>query len=729
MAGAWAVLIPAAFWAAAAFQDRMVASSRIEGSESARTEDVLAGTFGSPLARSLLLTVRGLPPLREPAGAAVVHDIAAEIRAIPGVLAVLSPGAAADSLLLGREVGSGVFVVGFDPHAVRPDSLVSSLRALTEGIGARLRPGAPDISLRWTGVPALSRDLRHTSAAEARRSELRAMPLVLVLLLLAFRSVVAALVPLAFGILAIGVSLGAALIAASLGTPSILLGNVVSILGLALGVDYSLLTVTRFREGLADGLTPEAAGVYAVRNAGHTILLSGATVMLGFAGLLLVPIGELRSVGLGGFVVAIVAVALGTTLLPVVLSWIGPRIDWLRMGRAPTHAPGRGWIAWGRFVTAHPIAVLLCAGIPLALLTIPALRLSSAAPREDWLPRAMESARALQDLTAIGRPGLPSTLPVLVDLSGVEREGAGKWSLVHGITEAVAGDPRVAHVHSLTRLAADYGIPPELLLRSMPEPARKQLTTEDGRWARLDVVPAPNVGAAELSALVRDIRRMDDNGGVAPPGVHLLVGGIPAFQTDYEDAVRSAAPWVVASVLGSTLLVLAIGFRSLLIPVKATIMNLLTVSAALGSLVIVFQDGLGSGLLGIDTPLSGVFPAVPIMAFCIVFGLSMDYEVFLLGRIAELRKANPDAPEREAIIEGVARTARVITFAAGLMIVIFAAFAAGDYLPSKLFGFALAVAVLTDATLVRLAIGPALLQLAGQWNWWPGDRPRRRRGA
>jgi RND superfamily putative drug exporter len=222
-------------------------------------------------------------------------------------------------------------------------------------------------------------------------------------------------------------------------------------------------------------------------------------------------------------------------------------------------------------------------------------------------------------------------------------------------------------------------------------------------------------------ALVRDLRALDAGAAMGLPGARLLVGGLPAFSADYEGSVAGRFPGVVALVVGGTLLALLVGFRSVLVPVKAVLLNLLSVAAAFGALVLVFQDGYGVRLLGLEGPVDGVFPIVPALVFCSVFGLSMDYEVFLVTRVREERLAGKS--DDEAIVEGVARTGPVITSAAAVMIAVFAAFMLGRFVLMKMLGFALAVAVLLDATVIRLAIGPALLCLAREFNWWPGERP------
>jgi RND superfamily putative drug exporter len=242
--------------------------------------------------------------------------------------------------------------------------------------------------------------------------------------------------------------------------------------------------------------------------------------------------------------------------------------------------------------------------------------------------------------------------------------------------------------------------------------------SQDGRLILLDVVPNEARGVDAAMTLAREIRRIDCEHASGVPGARLIVGGLPAFNVDYGDAIRRATPLVVGLVVFGTFVALMVGFRSALVPLKAIVLNLLSVAAAFGAVVLVFQRGIGSGYLGVPVALDGIFPAVPLLVFCTVFGLSMDYEVFLVSRVAEARRAGMS--ESDAVVEGVTRTGGVITSAAVVMIVVFAAFTMGEFVFMKILGFALAIAVLLDVTVIRLALGPALLRLAGRWNWWPG---------
>jgi putative drug exporter of the RND superfamily len=300
-------------------------------------------------------------------------------------------------------------------------------------------------------------------------------------------------------------------------------------------------------------------------------------------------------------------------------------------------------------------------------------------------------------------------------VSALEGEG---WEATRRLGAALRGEPRVSRVRSLPATVGDMAAGP-LLLALVPDALRRTFVSTDQRLALLEVIPADTLEGSALPALVRDLRARGA-GAAGVPGARLLVGGVPALNADYADAIAGRTPLVVALVVGGTFLALLVGFRSVLVPVKAVALNLLTVGAALGVVVLVFQDGHGVRLLGLAAPLDGTFAAVPLLVFCVVFGLSMDYEVFLLSRVAEARRRG--ASEGAALVAGVVRSGRVITSAAAIMVVVFGAFALGEFVLVQILGVALAAAVVLDATLVRLAVGPALLALAGRWNWWPGKR-------
>jgi RND superfamily putative drug exporter len=254
-------------------------------------------------------------------------------------------------------------------------------------------------------------------------------------------------------------------------------------------------------------------------------------------------------------------------------------------------------------------------------------------------------------------------------------------------------------------------------LNDLSRETRRTFLSRDGRAALLEVLPAASVSLRDQVNWVRELRKTGAAALTGIPGATLRIGGIPALNADYQTIVGDRLASVMALVVVGTLIALLVGFRSLFAAVKAIALNLLSVAASFGALVLVFQDGHGSSLLGVRGGTGSIFPIVPIVAFAIVFGLSMDYEVFLVTRVLEERRRG--LSERSAVIEGLARTAGLITSAAAIMIAVFVAFTVGSFLVVQMLGFTLAGAVLIDATVVRMVVGPALLQLAGDWNWWP----------
>lgn len=681
-------------------------------------EQLLLESFESPFARNAVLVARGVPGPHTPEGEAALRLIVGSLAGQPGVTGTFSHLDQPDPYLVGRD-GRGTFVVvGLEAPEGRVDRLLPELRDATRLLQARLRETAPDATLRWTGEAAINYDIWRTSADEAHAAERRALPLTLLLLLVAFGSLVAATLPAAAGALSVGLTMGLVTLAASVWPLSILVVNVASMLGLALGIDYALLTVTRFREARSEGRSPAVAAQVAARRAGGTVALSGAAVAIGFLALLLVPLRELRSAALGGLLVTIVSVLVATTLLPTLLAWLGPRLESGRLFRSRPASAGRRWRAWAGVVCRRPGLVLLLAGAPTLLLAFQARRLDSGIPSGPWLPPRTEAARANADLRALGRGGVVQTFRIVLHLpettTALERQG---WEAQHRLEAWLLAEPRLARVQSLRSVAGERA--DDLTYVSLlPAAAKKAFLDGFGEAVLLEAVPHEDANPSELSEMARALRAADASAVTGLAGARLEVGGLPAFNADYEDAVAGRGVTVVALVVLATLLALFAAFRSLLVPLKAVLLNLLAVAGAFGALVLVFQDGHGLSWLGIDTPLDGVFPIVPPLVFCTVFGLSMDYEVFLVARVAEARRSGMS--EEHSLAEGLARTGGVITSAAAIMIAVFASFSLGEFVLVKMLGFTLAVAVLLDATVVRVAIGPALLRLAGRWNWWPG---------
>jgi RND superfamily putative drug exporter len=708
-------------------------SERLEASastandrEAGVVERALVTKFAAPYASFAVLVVTGIPSPATPAGKAALHSVVAAVDTVYGVKHVLSYLSTPDSGFLSP---NGTFVlVGLDRSGNPANTLVPGMRAASTRVGAALRGTYPAIALAWTGDAPFNYDGRAISAGDARAAERRIFPVTVLLLLVVFGTVTAALMPTIAGALAIGLSLGAAALLAPHWPLSILLENIVTMLGLGIGVDYALLMVSRFREALAQGLTAELAAEDAVRHAGHTVVISGMAVAIGFTALIVVPVGDLRSIGVGGLLTVAFAALVATTLLPGCLVWLGSWVNRGRVRHVSAVAAGDGavrWRRWGAWVGAHPWRVLIVGAIPLVYLAAQAPRLQDHLPTgEDWLPQSMESARAIRTMRAMGKMGIVENTRVVLELpTGATAFTEAGWQATRRLADTLARDPRVARVRSLPALlSAEH--PSPTVLGYVSAELIHSFVSHDQRGVVLEVIPTEAATPRELNAFVHEVRARDIPAITGVPGTRVRIGGLPAQNTDYTDAIAGHTPMVVMLVIGGTFLALLIGFRSVLIPVKAVLLNLLSVFASFGATVLVFQDGYGSRLFGLARPVDGLFPAVPVIVFCLVFGLSMDYEVFLVARVAEAHRAGLGMVD--ALADGVARTGGVITSAAAVMIVVFTSFTLGEFLLIKVLGFALAVAVLLDATLVRLAVGPAVLRLAGRWNWWPGHGWRER---
>jgi putative drug exporter of the RND superfamily len=717
-------LLPFSFHA----ERHLETATRVEGSEAETVQQELAGRFRSPFVDRVVLVIQGLPPADSEEGEQALATIVAGLKEEPGVSGVVSHLELRDPIFLGR--GGGTFVlVGLASTEGPVELLVPKLHERAVSLENQLRGRYPGVKFELTGEIPLNFDIRKASADDVRRAESLVIPATLALLLVAFGSFVAALIPLAVGQLAIATTLAITGFLAHRWHLSILVQNLATMLGLGLGIDYALLMVSRFREAVSAGHGGSAASVIAARQAGRTLLISASTVAIGFLALLTVPISEIRSIGVAGFLVAGLCVLLTNTVVPAVLALLGPRINAGRLPFTPkldeqrAARTGNQWRKWGKVVVAHPWIALVLAGAPLILLAWQVTRLDTSVPKGDWLPESAKSVQALHALEKMDRVGVVYSMRVIAELptDSIAQTDAG-WNAIDRLSKRLASDPRCARVISITTIAEGN----RASLTDLSRETRRTFLSSDGRAALLEVLPATSVSLRDQVDWVRELRKTGAADLTGVPGATLQIGGIPALNADYQTIVTNRFVPVMAMVVCATFLALLAGFRSLFAAVKAIALNLLSVAASFGTLVLVFQDGHGSSLLGVPGGTGSVFPLVPIVAFAIVFGLSMDYEVFLVARVLEARRSG--LSEMDAIPEGMARTAGLITSAAAIMIVVFAAFTFGNFLVVKMIGFTLAVAVLIDATLVRIVIGPALLRIAGDWNWWPGGLATARRG-
>ncbi len=497
-------------------EKRLEVAARMPSGQAEEVRFDLERRFRSPFTDRVLLVVEGIPGPATPGGREALEAIVAAVKGVPGVAGTLSSLDSEDSVFVGKESGFLV-VVGLDAGTGPVEDLLPRLRETSAALAARLRPKHPDAWLGWTGEAPLNFDLRRASSLDARSAEAKVLPGTLLLLLFVFGSVVAALLPLGVGILSIALSLGVTAVLARYFTVSILIQTLVSMIGLGLGIDYALLTVYRFREALASGQGTGPAAEETVRRAGWTILLSAFPVSIGFAALLTIPLSELRSIGLAGFLVTLFSLLLSVTLLPALLSLLGPRIEALRVRRVRLARSAQGseaWRRWGLKVISRPLLALVVTSAPLLVLAAQAMRLDTAMPRGDWLPRGSESVRAYHSLETMGRSNVMHSLRVVLDFpKGVTLESPIGWSAAGALLERLRADRRVDRVQCLPAiLAGPRGV---RFLPLVPPGIRRSLEAADGSAALFEVIPAARpdaAGTGQLRAGPPDLERPRGDG-------------------------------------------------------------------------------------------------------------------------------------------------------------------------------------------------------------------------
>ncbi len=712
---------------------------RVEGqthtaSESKTGRELIREAFPLPVTHFFVVTMRGPLPIDSLSYGALLDSLTRVAANEPYISQTASYLTTRDSMFISEDRLTTFFVAATQPDLDHsPTDFVPNFRAAIHETVDRISWAAP-YDVHVTGGPALDYDVRTVSKEDTEVGERKSLPFSAAVLVLAFGALVAALVPLVIGVLAIMSALGLVHVAAGFYPMSVFVLTIVSMVGLGVGIDYSLLIVTRFREEMNRGRGPREAAIRTIDTAGRAVITSGLTVLLGFAALLITPISETRSVGIGGLLVVTAAVLLAVTLLPGVLSLIGRTIDrprWLAKKLAWYHAP-TGWERWARWLGHHPWRALVLGGVLIAAITWPLAQIKVGLPREGWYPSNTESSDAVASLDAIGARGALQPVRVVVQAPEAERIVGSKY--IRGLkrlSDSIKSEVHVASVRSVVDLEPGTSILQYTLLYSNPERARARAPafyasylSADFRTTLMDVMLADTTSFTGSMDVVRSIRRMVTDGVPGLDSAAVYVTGFQAASVDLQDELLDEFPWVVILVVGTTAFMLFFAFKSILVPIKAVVMNLLSVAGAFGILVLVFQKGVGAQLFGLEGPTEAIYVVVPVVVFAVVFGLSMDYEVFLLSRIKEAfdRTGRND----QATMEGLTATASVITSAAAIMIIVFGTFAFSRVLAAQMLGFGLAVAVLLDATLIRMVLVPAFMHIAGSWNWWPGGRRIRR---
>ncbi len=701
-----ALLAAAAIYGASAAEHLPAGGFEVPGSESDRAVKEAEHRFGIGAPDVLVIYRDPESDVRDPLFGSLILDLLEVVFEDEGVVGATTYWDTSQASLVSHDGHETLVIVSLGGTNWEKLGTLKRIEPLLRGV-----PAPIDVAIG--GHVAASILAQSTAKVDLAKAESVAVPIALVLTLLFFRSAVAAALPILIGGFAMAGCAALARLGSHFTEISIFALNVAAFLGLGLSIDYALLLVQRFREEARKGLAPADATAATLDTAGRAIFVSGLTVVVSLAVLVPVPVPILRSIAIGG-VLAVLSSLLGAlVLLPALLAWLGPRVNWGAIGRAPEAAePSPFWRRVGGFSMRHPLLTMLACIAVLAVFASPVLHLQSAVPDTRMFASDSEVRRVDKALGDPARfdPGGASIMQVVVAAHS-DPLAPGTLRTLRAYAARIRAVPGVTGVRTpLNDLDPDRMSEGEIRAKAAADPLATQVRRTIHENVALLVAgnahPWRSLAAAEVLDAVRAVPR---------PGLDVKVGGATAQMNDLKAIMKSWGVRAAGLVLLWNFLVLLFAFRSLFVPLKASVMNILSLSASYGLLVWVFQDGNLSGLLHFE-PLEGIDPTIPVILFAVVFGLSMDYEVFLLSRIQEEWRRSRD--NRESVLHGIEYTGRIITSAALILIVVIGAFAAGDLVYVKQVGVGIAAAVALDVTLVRALLVPATMQLMGRWNWW-----------
>ncbi|PHX61002.1 MAG: multidrug RND transporter [Actinobacteria bacterium] len=666
------------------------------GSDSAAVTEILRTQFDSPDA-DLVVALKGEVPADDPSFAAMGKSLTTKFAAIVGVKRVTSYWLTPSPSLTSSDGNGAVLLVTYNPaSAVSNSDITDEVKQIVETTDL----GATQVYLGGSSV--VSQAITGQISADLARSEAIAIPLTIILLLIVFGSLVAAGMPLIVGLASIVGSFFVLYLLTYATDVSVFALNLVTGLGLGLGIDYSLLVVSRFREELASGKEVSTAVVRTVASAGRTVVFSGLTVALTLAAMLFFPQFFLRSFAYGGISVVVFAMIGAVIVLPAVLGILGPRINSLRIRRSVLQ-PDRG-ARWANLATAimrRPWPVAIGSIAVLMLLAWPALEAKFGQIDERALPRGnysvLDSAALTEYFPGLGRAPIDVMVPA----------GTGAEEIAAYASEL----SKVATIKGVDAPAGTY-----VGGTRVGDPTGRTSLTSDG-YVRLIATSTERPRSPEAEVVIAQLR------AVPAPSSQVLVGGFAAQYTDSQQGIVRVLPWALGWVLITVLLLLFLFTGSILLPIKAVILNILSLSAAIGVIVWIFQDGHLTWLVGDFVNTGTIDTSTIVLTAIVAFGLSMDYEVFLLSRIKE--EYDRSGENTASVALGLQRSAGIITAAALLLAVNFAAFIPASVTNIKILGVGVTVAILLDATIVRLLLVPAFMRIAGRANWWAPTPLRR----
>jgi putative drug exporter of the RND superfamily len=586
-----------------------------------------------------------------------------------------------------------------------PDPVIAAVRQTV------LEAQLPETKVYVTGASAITKDFLKISEEDTKNSELAALPLTALVLVFAFGALVAAGIPIGVGMISITVAMAAVFVVTQFIEVSSFAQAVVTMLGLGAGIDYALLMVNRFREELAAGHAPRVAAANTTRTAGRAVAFSGLTVAIAMAALLIPNLNFVRSMGIAGVIVVLMTVLVSTSAVPALLAIIGEKVNSPRRFQFKATSSGAGnqfWGNWASAVMKRPVPWMLGVVGLLLFVAYPALGMRLGYTGAFGLAPGVESRRGLELIRPLELGGSLDQFEVILKTEDFRADRA-KW---RALDAEIAGwqDVRLVISPFLTS-REDFDTDSENGLGALANLTERSIS-RDRQYLRLSIIPKDALHPPEIPGWIERLRTATTNAGFQT----YYLGGAPIGSQEFTNALVSAMPIAIITVFIATFILLAIAFRSIIIPIKSIIMNSLTVAASYGVITLIFQNGFMADFFNIPTDIGAIDSSLPLVMFAVTFGLSMDYEIFLLSRVQEAHLAGMNT--HDAVKSAVQSTAGVITSAALIMLIVFGAFVQGDVVANKTIGLGLAVAVFLDATLVRLVLVPAVMMLAGEWNWW-----------
>ena len=706
--GVWALVLLISIPVSSLVPERLIASAtKIRGSEADLVSSLLEQDFGVlPVERTILVSQSKFPST-DPRFLEFYNPLIKKLERLEGVGQITRFDA--PSLLKLQHTDSGNFTVTatiLETRREKPEPVIDVIRQVVNSVKLQ------ETAFFVTGSSAVTHDFIVHAESDTKQSELTALPLTGLVLVLAFGALVAAGVPLIVALVSITISLALLFPLTQVMLVSSFVQSVITLLGLGAGIDYALLMVNRFREELATSLTPPLAAANTIQTAGRSVIFSGLIVAIAMMALLVPDHTFVRSMGIGGILVIGLTVLASITAVPALLVLLGSRINSPRRFAwkftSSSHI-NPFWGTWADRVMRRPwTSSLLVIGV-LLVLSLPALNMRFAYTGAFGLTTNIESRRGLELIRPLELGGAIDTFELILDLGRNNAFDAATRVQIQTLEKALSNQPDVRLVVSpflLARSNFQTGGLGDLAALSAV------FLSKDRRYVHFSIIPKAPVHPSEIRAWEHRLQLEASQLGFQ----RVLVGGAPIGAQEFSDVLVGSFPLAITLVFAATFVLFAIMFRSVLIPLKAIAVNALTVSSAYGVITLVFQHGWLTGLFGVPVDTAAIDSTLPLLMFAVIFGLSMDYEIFLLVRIQEAHLSGLNT--RASIRAGLERSAGVITSAALIMLIVFAAFIRGDVVANKAIGLGLAVAVLLDATLVRLVLVPAVMVLAGDWNWW-----------